>query len=146
MHDVRMQLLDVFLWVCPGGEFREGGAIQGLVFFRSRDWRFPRCRWMCRASIVFLLEWLVSTCLTAAAFQFTLCCLVHACTQCRFSHRVFSLLLCVHLSSSPVFFLFLRCRHSRIRRMVPGTRHLSSSTLVGGLLFAPRPLSGFPSI
>ena len=41
MHDVRMQLLDVFLWVCPGGEFREGGAIQGLVFFRSRDWRFP---------------------------------------------------------------------------------------------------------
>ena len=42
MHDVRMQLLDVFLWVCPrGGEFREGCAIQGLVFFRSRDWRFP---------------------------------------------------------------------------------------------------------
>ena len=52
--------------------------------------------------------------------------------QCRFSHRVFSLLLCVHLSSSPVFFLFLRYRHSRIRRMVPGTRHLSFSTLVWG--------------
>ena len=30
-----------FLWVCPGVEFREGGVIQGLVFFRSRDWRFP---------------------------------------------------------------------------------------------------------
>ena len=29
MHDVRMQLLDVFRWVCPGGgEFREGGAIR----------------------------------------------------------------------------------------------------------------------
>ena len=32
-------------WMCfcgyaQGGEFREGGAIQGLVFFRSRDWRF----------------------------------------------------------------------------------------------------------
>ena len=34
---IAMQLLDVFLWVCPGGEFREGGAIQGLVFFHSRD-------------------------------------------------------------------------------------------------------------
>ena len=31
MHDVRMQLLDVFRWVCPGGEFRQGGAIQGSV-------------------------------------------------------------------------------------------------------------------
>ena len=41
MHDVRMQLLDVFRWVCPGGEFREGGTIQGSVFFRSQDWRFP---------------------------------------------------------------------------------------------------------
>ena len=34
-------------WMCfcgyaqGGGEFRDGCAIQGLVFFRSRDWRFP---------------------------------------------------------------------------------------------------------
>ena len=53
---------------------------------------------------------------------------------CRFSHRVSSLLLCVHLSSSPVFFLFLRYRHSRIRRMVPGTRLLSSSSGWGSLV------------
>ena len=24
MHDVRMQLLDVFLWVCPGGSSEKG--------------------------------------------------------------------------------------------------------------------------
>ena len=42
MHDVRMQLVDMFRWVCPrGGEFREGDAIQGSVFFLSQDWRFP---------------------------------------------------------------------------------------------------------
>ena len=33
-------------WMClggcaQGGEFREEGAIQGSVFFRSRDWRCP---------------------------------------------------------------------------------------------------------
>ena len=34
-------------WMClggcaqGGGEFREGGAIQGSVFFRSQDWRLP---------------------------------------------------------------------------------------------------------
>ena len=38
MHDVRKQLVDVFRWVCPRGrEFREGGATQGSVFFRSQD-------------------------------------------------------------------------------------------------------------
>ena len=29
--------------------------------------RVSRCRWTCRTLIVFLLEWLVSTCLTVAA-------------------------------------------------------------------------------
>jgi len=43
MHDVRMQLVNVFRWVCPGGGGvqREVGAIQGSVFFHSHDWRFP---------------------------------------------------------------------------------------------------------
>ena len=30
MHDVRMQLVNAFRWVCLGG-----------VFFCSHDWRFP---------------------------------------------------------------------------------------------------------
>ena len=38
MHDVRMQLVDVFRW---GGGFREVGATQGSVVFRSQDWKFP---------------------------------------------------------------------------------------------------------
>ena len=42
MHDVRMQLLNVFRWAClGGGGVREVGAIQGSMFFRSQDWRFP---------------------------------------------------------------------------------------------------------
>ena len=34
VHDVRMQLVNVFRWVCLGGWLREVGAIQGSVFSR----------------------------------------------------------------------------------------------------------------
>ena len=87
----------------PRGGVQRRGCHTGLSVLPQSRLEVSCCRWMCRASIVFLLEWLVSTCLTVAACQFTLCCLVHACTAMPFSHRVFSLLLCVHLSSSPVF-------------------------------------------
>ena len=43
MHDVRMQLVDVFRWAYPGGGDSEKWVpyMQGSVFFRSQDWRFP---------------------------------------------------------------------------------------------------------
>ena len=45
VHNVRMQLVDVFRWVCPrgggGGGFREVSVLQGSMFFCSQDWRFP---------------------------------------------------------------------------------------------------------
>ena len=139
MHDVRMQLLNVFRWACLGGRVQRSGCYTGLNVLPQSRLEVSHCRWMCRALIVFLLKWLVSTCLTVAACQSTLCCLVHACTAMSFfTSCLFTAPLCYYLSSSPVFFLFLQCRHSRIRRMVPGTWLLSSSTLVGGLLFAPR--------
>ena len=38
MHDVRMQIVNVFRWACLGvGGVREVGAIQGSVFFCSQD-------------------------------------------------------------------------------------------------------------
>ena len=40
MHDVKMQLVNVFRWAFLEGEFREVGAIQGLLFC-SQNWRFP---------------------------------------------------------------------------------------------------------
>ena len=127
------------MWMClGGGRVQRSGCHTGLNVLPQSRLEVSRCRWMCRASIVFLLEWLVSTCLTVAASQSTLCCLVHACTAMPFLTSCLFTAPLVHLSSSPVFFLFLRCRHSRIQRMVPSTRLLSSSTLVGGLLFAPR--------
>ena len=106
--------------MCLGGCARGGcsersGCHTGLSVL-SQSWlEVSCCRWMWRASIVFLLKWLVLTCLTVAV--------------CRSSHCVSSLLFCVHLSSSPVFFLLLQCRHYRIRYLVR-TRLLSSSTLV----------------
>ena len=103
------------------------------------------CRWMCRASIVFFLEWLISTCLTVAASQSTLCCLVHACTAMP--------LFIMSLHCSSVFtYPLLQCFtcfanvDTHIRCMVPGTRLLSLSTLVKGLSFALRLPFGFPSI
>ena len=69
-----------------GGGGRVGvqrsGCHTGLNVLPQSRLEVSRCRWMCRASIVFLLEWLVSTCLTVAASQSTLCCLVHACVYC----------------------------------------------------------------
>ena len=41
MHDVRMQLVNVFMWMClVGGWVRRVGAIQGSMFFCSQDWSF----------------------------------------------------------------------------------------------------------
>ena len=61
-----------------GGGESEKGCHAGLSVLPQLRLEVFGCRWMCRASIVFLLEWLVSTCLTVAACQSTLCCLVHA--------------------------------------------------------------------
>ena len=46
---------------------------------------------MCRASIVRLFEWLVSTCLAVTAYKSTLCCLVHAWTAMPFFTSCMSL-------------------------------------------------------
>ena len=126
-------------WMCLGGRAQRGGVQRSgfSVLLQSRK-EVSRYRWMCSASIVFLLEWLVFIGLDCCCLSVHLV-LLGPCVYCdAFHHTVSSLLLCVHLSSSPVFFLFHQCRHPRIRRMVPGTQLLSSSTLVGGLLFAPR--------
>ena len=88
-----------------GGGGKGGVGVQrsechtGLNVLPQSRLEVSRCRWMCRASIVFLLEWLVSTCLTVAASQSTLCCLVHACTampfftSCLFTAPLCSLIL-----------------------------------------------------
>ena len=41
MYDVRMQLVDVFRWVCPRGMFREVGGIQISVFFPVKIGGYP---------------------------------------------------------------------------------------------------------
>ena len=76
-------------WMCFCGYAQRGGVQRrgchtGLSVLPQSRLEVFCCRWMCRASIVFLLEWLFSTCLTVAACQFTLCCLVHACTAMPF--------------------------------------------------------------
>ena len=129
--------------MCLGGWLREVGAIQGSVFSRLEVTVADGCAGLQLFS--FLSGWSPHAWLLLLASPPCAVWSMHV-LRCRSSHRVSSLLLCVHLSSSPVFFLFLRCRHSRIQRMVPGTRLLSSSTLVGGLLFALRLPWGFPSI
>ena len=50
-----------------GGGVQRRGCHTGLNVLSQSRLEVSRCRWMCRASIVFLLEWLVSTCLTVAA-------------------------------------------------------------------------------
>ena len=61
MHDVRMQLVNVFKGAClgGGGGQRSGSHTWLSVLLQSRL-EVSHCRWMCRALIVFLLEWLVS--------------------------------------------------------------------------------------
>ena len=118
------------------GWFREVGAIQGSVFSRLEVTVADGCAglqlfsflsgWSPHAWLLLLVSppcaaWSIIYC-NAVLHIMSLCC------------------------SPPMFFLFLHCRHSRIWRMVPGTRLLSSSTLVGGLLFALRLPWGFPSI
>ena len=73
MYDVRMQLVNVFRWAFRRG-FREVGAIQGSVFFRSQVWRFPVADGCGALQLFSFLSWLVSTCLTVAAYLSTLCC------------------------------------------------------------------------
>ena len=60
MHDVRMQLVNVFRWACLGGRVQRSGCHTGLNVLPQLRLEVSRCRWMCRALIVFLLEWLVS--------------------------------------------------------------------------------------
>ena len=110
MHDVRVQIVDVFGWVCPrGGELRDGSAIQGSVFFCSQDWRFPVADGCAGLQLFFFLRgWSPHAWLSLLASPPCAAWSIHI-LRCRSSHRVSSLLICVHLSSSPVFFLFLQC-------------------------------------
>ena len=135
MHDVRMQLLDVFRWLCPVVGVQRSGFLTCSAPY-SQDWRFPvadGCAGLQLSS--FLSGW------SPYAWLLPLLPASPPCTawskhvlRWRSLHRVSSMLLCVHLSCSPVFFLFIQCRHSRIQCMIPDTWLLSSSTLVGGLL------------
>ena len=83
-----MSEYNYWMWVCPRRGVQRRGCHTGLSVLPQSRLEVSCCRWMCRASIVFLLEWLVSTCLTVAACQFTVCCLVHACTAMPFFHIV----------------------------------------------------------
>ena len=84
----------------PGGwGVQRRGAVLDSVFFHTVKIKGFRCRWMCQTSIVCHFVWLVSTCLTVAACQSTLCCLVHVCsampfiTSCLVTAPLCSLLL-----------------------------------------------------
>ena len=61
------------------------------------------CLWMCRASIVLLLELFVSIRMTLAACQSTTCCSFHACTAMPFfSSCLFTAALCLLILFSRV--------------------------------------------
>ena len=97
VHDVRMQLVDVFRWVCPRG----GGGLEKWVPYRAQcSFVVKTGGFLLQMDVqgfnCFLLEWLVSTCLTVAACQSTLYCLVSALVHDSFLLPLWLGVYCLH--------------------------------------------------